>query len=398
MIKAIVTSDNHLGTYYARLRPDRLETRRRALQRAFERVVDAAIQRRVDLFLHAGDLFDRPDPRNAERAFVARQVKRLCDAGIRIVAIAGNHDSPRSYGYDGGIVPHDEMDALGAIHLLRDTDKLAIHTEIIRGQRVVIRGMSSDFNRPPKQCPLADIESTRNGDVDIVLMHYGVEGWAQPMALEPELSLENLDRLNADVICVGHLHARQHKRLPGGALLLNPGSTEHIHFGEEHLHCGYWELRLKPGHAEAEYVALPTQPMFTLQLDMDGIAAMTGETVMDKLLTALDEVSAADQLLRVRLKGKLSREQFQSINLAALQACGEADNFHCQIDISQLTVFDALVDLPLGFGVGFDARTELMHMVNSICESFTDNQIEQEITAQAGDHIVQSFDRLRGAR
>lgn len=80
MTTAVLTSDNHLGAYYAHFRPDPRELRRRALQSGFQQVVDAAIERRVDLFLHAGDLFDRPDPRNAERHFVARQVRRLQEA------------------------------------------------------------------------------------------------------------------------------------------------------------------------------------------------------------------------------------------------------------------------------------------------------------------------------
>src|SRR5688572_22818664 len=148
MITAAVTSDNHLGVYYARLRPDQLEERRRALQQAFERVVDAAIEMKADLFLHAGDLFDRPDPRNAERLFVARQIHRLQEANIPVYAITGNHDSPRSYGYDGGIAPQEEMAALGAVRLFRNTDDLQWETLSIKGHQVCIWGMSSDFNRP----------------------------------------------------------------------------------------------------------------------------------------------------------------------------------------------------------------------------------------------------------
>ncbi|MDQ2732108.1 MAG: metallophosphoesterase [Armatimonadota bacterium] len=277
MITAIVTSDNHLGAYYARFRPDRLEGRRRRLQENFERVVDAAIDRKADLFLHAGDLFDRPDPRNAERNFVAGQVRRLLDARIPLFVIAGNHDRPRSFGYDGGALPHEELEALGAIHLFRETQKLVPEIIFIRRQRVCIWGMSSDFNRPPGACPLEGIAEhhQRGGDIDLVLLHYGVEGWAQPFANEPCLSLANLDRLQADAICVGHLHTPNERRLPGGAVLLNPGATEHIHFGEEHLRCGFWQLQLETGHAETEYIPLRTQPMRTLDLSVDSPA--TGE-------------------------------------------------------------------------------------------------------------------------
>src|SRR5690349_15524190 len=138
MITAVLTSDNHLGAYYARFRPDRLEVRRQMLQRGFEQVVDAAIGRRADLFLHAGDLFDRPDPRNAERYFVARQIRRLQEAAIPVFAIAGNHDSPRSYGYDGGTLPQAEMEALGGICLFGDRSKLQRQELVVREQRICV--------------------------------------------------------------------------------------------------------------------------------------------------------------------------------------------------------------------------------------------------------------------
>src|SRR5205814_2281763 len=137
------------------LRPDRLEQRRRALQDGFQRVVDAAILRHADLFLHAGDLFDRPDPRNAERYFVAKQARRLQEADIPFFAIAGNHDSPRSLGYDGGTLPQEEMDALGAFQLFRNSETLEPKPLEKNGQRVCIWGMSSNFNRPDDVCPLA---------------------------------------------------------------------------------------------------------------------------------------------------------------------------------------------------------------------------------------------------
>src|SRR4051794_14712026 len=234
MITAVLTSDNHLGAYYARFRPDRLEGRRRALQRGFKRVVDAALgvfsdpdlevsdpafkdrvaqvlNGRVDLFLHAGALFDRPDPRNAERLFVARQVRRLQEAGIPVFAIAGNHDSPRSLGYDGGTLPQEEMDALGAIRLFGGRERLEADSLQVNGHRVCVWGMSSDFNRPNDVCPLEECGSghARGGDLDLVLLHYGVEGWARTDVLEPCLSRQNLERLEADAVCVGHLHARK---------------------------------------------------------------------------------------------------------------------------------------------------------------------------------------------
>ncbi len=394
MINAIVTSDNHLGAYYARMRPDRLEQRRRRLQSAFERVVDTAIARRVDLFLHAGDLYDRPDPRNAERRFVATQLRRLRDAGIPVFAIAGNHDSPRSYGYDGGVTPHEEMEELGAVCLFRSTRALEAESLTVRGVRVGIRGMTSDFNLPPNRCPLADCADglERAGDVDLVLLHYGVEAWAQPWAEEPCLLRSNLDRLNADAVCVGHLHTRAEARLAEGGLLLNPGATEHIHFGDEHLECGCWLLHLQPGRVDAEYVRLTPQPMRTLTVELDKGAGEPTRHILDRM----DAVSAPDQLLRVRLTGTAPAALLEELDLAAIQTAGAERNFQCQVDTDSLVSYEPGADVFVEIGFSFDVRDELQKTAEAFARNCGDDETRRELCRLAGQELTASCDRYAG--
>ena len=401
MITAIVTSDNHLGAYYARFKPERLAQRRKRLQEAFARVVDAAIERRVDLFLHAGDLFDRPDPRNAERHFVACQFKRLRDAGIPVFAIAGNHDSPRSLGYDGGILPQEEMHVLEAVHLFRETDRFEPQLLEVRGQRVAIWGLSSDFNRADASCPLEGIAPThrRAGDVDLLLLHYSVEGWGYPDEREPCLSLANLERLEADAICVGHLHARRETRLSSGAVLLNPGATEHINFGEEAQPCGYWLLQCEPGQVRSEYVALPTQSMNSLELNLETAPVAEPEQedpLMAFLTDRIKEASQPDQLLRVRISGRLPRSRFQDLDLGRLLALGQTGNFHCQLETDRLILFDPMSELPIGFGVSFDAGDEMQHIAQGLHTYYGDNAPEQEISRLAAERLHTAYLRLTG--
>ena len=449
MIKAIVTSDNHLGSYYARLRPERLEQRRSAMQGAFERVVDAALEQRVDVFLHAGDLFDRPDPRNAERAFVARQIARLRAAGIEVIAIAGNHDSPRSLGTDGGTPPHEEWQALGAVHLMRSTRHLACRELSVRGVPIRVWGLSSDWNLPRRACPIEpcfvnasplwDVPASNGGagdavaareGVDVVLLHYAVEGWADADWEEPILSLSSLDRLRADVICVGHLHKRNERRLPGGTLLLNPGATEHRHFGEESLECGCWLLHLATGDTRAEYLPLSTQPMRTLSLDLNG-EGLNGEaqtedekgseadagdasdaaappaktsdvnpdspsTLMCGVLARVKDASDSAQFLRVRLHGNVSRIRFQALDLPLLQEQGNALNFHCQLHTDDLRVCDEDAVLTIGFGVSFDAGEELQNTARALAAEYTRaGQVEnEEVCHLAAGRLAAAYDRL----
>ena len=412
MITAIVTSDTHLGTYYARFRPDTLELRRRQLQDGFRQVVDAAIARKVDLFLHAGDLYDTPTPRNVDRTFVAQQFQRLRDADIAVFCIAGNHDSPRSYGYEGGIVPLKELHEVNAVHLFSDREKWMPHSFCIQGMRVGIRGLSSDFGLLPDTCPLENLTASaeRCGDIDLVLLHYGVEKWGDYPG-EPCLTLANLDQLHADAICVGHLHKRNCTTLPGGATLLNPGATEHIRFGEEHLECGYWVLHCDPGNTKAEYQQIRTQLMKTHEIQVgtqnESEVASDSEASSDAgglfntlhttILQAIEAASHKDQLLRVRLSGRINRRAFPHLDLATLTDYGRRSNLHFQLETDDLSVYDLLEGWHIEVGFNFDVRAELQNVVQSLSPAYAESPTLQEINLEAGRAIDDAFLRLSGA-
>ena len=86
-MKIFHTSDLHLG----RRRLDgRLPDQ--DLADAFGFIADQAIEEKADVFVLAGDLFDRPqvEPQNLRQA--QEILERLKKAKIPVVAIEGNHD------------------------------------------------------------------------------------------------------------------------------------------------------------------------------------------------------------------------------------------------------------------------------------------------------------------
>ncbi|HET8844539.1 MAG TPA: metallophosphoesterase, partial [Ktedonobacteraceae bacterium] len=116
VIRVILTADNHLSAYIPKLSPTKLTERRRRLGLAFKQAVSAAIERRADIFIQAGDLFDTIDPRNKERDFVAEQLQRLQAAGIRPFGVSGNHDTPRQRIEQGGLAPQSIYARLSGMH------------------------------------------------------------------------------------------------------------------------------------------------------------------------------------------------------------------------------------------------------------------------------------------
>ncbi len=90
------TSDSHLGhQQYPRTGPNGLNQREQDLYDAFDAVVDLAVAERPDVFVHAGDLFDGVRPTNRALAVALEGFLRLSRAGIPVVVIAGNHETPR---------------------------------------------------------------------------------------------------------------------------------------------------------------------------------------------------------------------------------------------------------------------------------------------------------------
>src|SRR4029077_14393895 len=70
-----------------------VERIRGATRRAFTRLIDLAIEKRVDFMLIAGDLYDGDCRDYSTGLYLARRLARLRDQGIRVIVIAGNHDA-----------------------------------------------------------------------------------------------------------------------------------------------------------------------------------------------------------------------------------------------------------------------------------------------------------------
>lgn len=90
-IRIIQTGDVHLGAKFEGL-GEKGVAQRKQIERAFERSVQVAIDKRVDLFVVAGDLFDSDNPPQSAIDFVRRQLSKLSQENITTVVIPGNHD------------------------------------------------------------------------------------------------------------------------------------------------------------------------------------------------------------------------------------------------------------------------------------------------------------------
>src|SRR5919106_1218013 len=100
MARLVAVGDAHLGrTHLAHLRDDRGRMlREEDFLRSFDWAVGKSIELEPDGFVWLGDVFDHARPSYRVFTRVAIGLRRLEEAGLRGVAISGNHDTPRLRG------------------------------------------------------------------------------------------------------------------------------------------------------------------------------------------------------------------------------------------------------------------------------------------------------------
>lgn len=99
-MKLLHVSDLHIGKRVNGI--SMIEDQRFILRR----VVDIARERAVDALLVAGDIYDKASPSAEAVAVFDAFLTELADAGIRVLAVPGNHDSAERIAYAQGLLAH----------------------------------------------------------------------------------------------------------------------------------------------------------------------------------------------------------------------------------------------------------------------------------------------------
>lgn len=334
----------------------RLQERRRWLNRGFRRAVDAAIERKADFFLQCGDLFDMVDPRNAERTYVAEQLARLREAGVEVLAIGGNHDSPRQTTEHGMFRAVDQYVRLGGLVLFDEpaeaTGELDYRLYERDGMRLAIGGLPwnplTSFGEDPLAGKVFPDPPEGRADWNLLIAHSNLEGHSFPGALEPIIKRQTVSELNVNLLLLGHVHTRTHLQI-GQVQVLVPGATER-NFLEEFQHDpGFLVVELEHGKVmRHEWVTHPAQPRCRIRVTGNELIPRPvglrpiEQSPTDVLLQRVEEQRDGDCLTQLELSGRLPRDVYEQLDLARVQEAGNAGCFFFEIDTTELEVENSL--------------------------------------------------------
>jgi len=325
VLKVLATADNHLDFSAVLFGPKRYD-RKKDFQDCFMSVMDYALKNKPDVVLIGGDLFDSINPRNPPRSFLMRTFRELHDKGIRVIAVSGEHDTPKSQ--EEGSSPLTVYSESGCITFCQNYQTPTPITFISGdGDKVIVTGLSRSPFGIPGTDPLDQFAPKEHGDINVLLTHYPISGFRGYFANDPVIQLATVPK-DYQLVVSGHLHAHQQIE-SRGTVLVYPGSTERASITEEPEEKGFVWLELnKTGLvSEPQFIQTPARPVKLLEYTIPDKGDLTG-----LLKIEMDRLKKPDLALWLRLTGRISVEHLTSYKRPVLQAFGAENFFHVVIE------------------------------------------------------------------
>ncbi|MBB5021941.1 metallophosphoesterase family protein [Desulfurispira natronophila] len=256
-MNVLAVGDMHLGRRPSRL-PEPLQGQVRQLGPAgtWNRLVESALDYGVDAVLLAGDVVESSRDFFEAHRLLQQGIQRLEQAGVAVIAVAGNHDVH--------VLPRLAHEISG-FRLLGQQGQWESTSLSASGEQLTVWGWS--FPRPSfPTSPLAGVTFERSEGVQLGLLHGDRDQPGSPYA---PFSSGELNASNLDGWLLGHIHKPDllSASNPSGYL----GSIAGLDPGEPGPH-GPWLLRIEAGAIRhIEHWPLARLRWESLEVDVTGI-------------------------------------------------------------------------------------------------------------------------------
>ncbi len=199
MFKFIHAADIHLDSPLrglSRYESAPAEAIRDACRRAFENLVDLAIEEKVTFVLLAGDLYDGDWKDYSTGIFLSLQIGRLKQNNILVFVVAGNHDAANRM--TKSLDSPDNMKILSAKKV--ETIRLDDVPVVIHGQSFATQHVEENL--------AANFPIAEKGLFNIGLLHTSLDGREGHADYAP-CSLDDLSSKNYQYWALGHVHKQE---------------------------------------------------------------------------------------------------------------------------------------------------------------------------------------------
>ena len=294
MFKFIHTADIHLDSPLKGLEAHEdapVEEIRGATRRAFDNMIDLAIEEEVDFILISGDLYDGAWKDYNTGLFFVSRMGRLSKAGIKVFIVSGNHDAASQI-TKALLLPDNVTLFSSRKPQSIQLDDLGV---IINGQSYSIRAVAENLTA---QYPQNDPNFFNIG-----LLHTSLTGREGHENYAP-CTVDDLKSKGYDYWALGHVHKRE--IVSHDPWIVFPGNIQGRHIKETGAK-GVTLVTVEDGRiAKVEECELDVLRWAICQVDLS--QCETSESVYDSVRQSfeqeLDKVNGRTLALRLVLTGK----------------------------------------------------------------------------------------------
>ncbi|GAC1558276.1 MAG: DNA repair exonuclease [Ktedonobacteraceae bacterium] len=406
IVTVVLTADNHLG--YDTFGQHKREERQQRLRDAFQQVVTFALGQKADFFIQAGDLFDTTTPTERDRSFVAARLAQLKQAGVRVIALGGLHDTPAEKQGEYTLpAPQVSYAQLGALQYLSPTLKKDEPVEPIlieaHGILVGVCGLGSVGEQVGD--PLAQLRvqsAIERAALPILVLHAPIEGLDTSIAsatTRTHVSRASIEQQHTfRYILAGYNHAYSHQRI---------GQTEVIVAGATHstnskpstseqlpgfVFMGLaadglcWCNHIVVDALKTKQVRITTHELWSDDADT---------TPTERILERLEPLCDAETTIQLRLEGELTRRQYHQLDLNTIRHYGEEHCFSLTIDDSNVSLVSDQDATMVETGERFSPREELIAVVEEWIADAHDEH-EKKALRSTKEELLLALDDNRG--
>jgi DNA repair exonuclease SbcCD nuclease subunit len=265
-----------------------LEARREDFDRAFQELVDKAIELKPDFMIIAGDLFHHAHPSNITLENAVKNFGRLREVGVPVLVVDGSHDSAPNV-VTGTIL--NPLDSAGLIYYLprhegacwRKPDCCYVYGVPNFRTRRKTEELLPTFMEQNKPTPDPAL-------FNIFVFHMALDiPSVKPPYMEAEASPELIPE-GFNYYAAGHVHAPYMEKFKTG-LLAYSGCTETVNYDEAKIKKGFYHVKVnEKGETSTEFIELQSPRRFViLEQDFTGVNPSKITELAVQLVKGADE-------------------------------------------------------------------------------------------------------------
>jgi DNA repair protein SbcD/Mre11 len=282
-------SDIHIGMEnYSKLDPETgLSTRLLDFFKTFDFIVDTAITEQVDAVIFAGDAYKTRDPNPTQQRGFGERIKRIAKAGIPVILVVGNHDTPNAEGKANTLDIYSALEIDG-VWVSRKPQLLNISTKSGNLQIVTLPWLHKDQYKTVADKLTSLYDKIKPDSPAIFLSHVEVEGASygseKGMAIANDVTvpLPLLQDKRLSYVALGHIH--KHQVLSTEPLVVYAGSPHRIDFGEEKEDKGILLVDIpQPGKASFKFMDTNCRKFLSITVDLKPGDQNPTQTILDEI-------------------------------------------------------------------------------------------------------------------